>query len=236
MAFSLKIIVLSLILAAKYSSATPIPESKFDFKELDTEEKFVQHIKNKFNRDELTPKEILAVFFIREYKKFFNFFYTESVSLSEAILADPEILNNDLPAVKEFAKNLTDYLDKTKNINGIEDELNLLILFGNYTDMYETKELEEPTKLDYLIEGYLNKHGMDKFIEESKQRLDKAIVEFFVEFDKFKATLDEKDLEKYKKFIEFVNELKTKDSIESRLECYSNFFTTDDDDDGEDKN
>lgn len=184
----------------------------------------------------MTPKEILAVFLIREYKKFFNFFYAESVSLSEAILADPEILHNDLPAVKEFAKNLTDYLDKTKNVNDIEDELNLLILFGNYTDMYETKELEEPTKLDYLIEGYLNKHGMEKFSEESKQRLDRAIIEFFVEFDKFKATLDEKDLEKYKKFIEFVNELKTKDSIESRLECYLNFFTTDDDDDNEDKN
>uniref|UniRef100_A0A1B0G1M2 Uncharacterized protein n=1 Tax=Glossina morsitans morsitans TaxID=37546 RepID=A0A1B0G1M2_GLOMM len=91
--------------------------------------------------------------------------FRESVKVSQGVLADTEVTDNEDQDVKEFVKNLTEYLEEAKSADDIEQKLSSFVHFYKFVERFDTEDLQRPTKTDILIESYLNKHGLDKFGE-----------------------------------------------------------------------
>uniref|UniRef100_A0A1A9W3V9 Uncharacterized protein n=1 Tax=Glossina brevipalpis TaxID=37001 RepID=A0A1A9W3V9_9MUSC len=218
--FNLKVVILSVILVAHYTLATPIPEEDTKQVVYDEEmaERIAQLIKGDYNKEDLSVKDEYILFVINESKKLYEYFHEESTKLSEDVLADKEVTENEDEDVKDFVKKLSTYLEMAKSADNVEEKLTSLVYFYKLMEKYETEDLKDPTKTDFLIEGYLKKHGMEKFDEEFEKRCNEFLKEFLERAEEVKKTFNEQELEKYSIFIEILEELKKDLSIESRLD------------------
>uniref|UniRef100_A0A1A9UTV7 Uncharacterized protein n=1 Tax=Glossina austeni TaxID=7395 RepID=A0A1A9UTV7_GLOAU len=216
--FHLKVVVLAIILVAQYSLAAPIAEEEAEPSFSEDRERIAQLIKGDYNKEVLSAKDEFILFVVNETKKFFEYFYERSVKVSEGVLADTEVTDNKDQDVKEFVKNLTEYLEEAKSADDIEKKLSSFVHFYKFVERFDTEDLQRPTKTDVLIEGYLNKHGLDKFGEEFEKLCPDFLKQFIEKAEEVKKTLDEKDLKKYAKFIEVIRELKEHLATESRLD------------------
>uniref|UniRef100_A0A1B0BVJ7 Uncharacterized protein n=1 Tax=Glossina palpalis gambiensis TaxID=67801 RepID=A0A1B0BVJ7_9MUSC len=211
---NLKVVVFSIILVAHYCLASPIPEGEAAPSFSEDRERIAQLIKGDYNKDLLSAKDEFILSIANDTKNFFEYFYQRSVKVSEDVLADTEVTNNEDQNVKEFVKNLTEHLEEAKSAADIEQKLSSFVHFYKLMERFDTEDLKSPTKIDILIEGYLNKHGLDKFDEEFKKLCHPFLKQFIEKAEEVKKTLDERDLKKYSNFIEVIENLNEHLTIE----------------------
>lgn len=177
-----------------------------------------QLIKGEYDKDDLSAKDKYMLFVINESKKLYEFFRDETTKVSEALLADTELTENEDEEVKEFLKKIQEYLDKSKDADNVEEKLTAVGFFFKLMDNYDAPNTKDPSKAVVLIDGYLNKHGMEKFSEEFEKLSNDFLKEFIEKSEELKKDLTEEELEKYALFIEIIDELKKDLTIESRLD------------------
>uniref|UniRef100_A0A1A9ZHT9 Uncharacterized protein n=1 Tax=Glossina pallidipes TaxID=7398 RepID=A0A1A9ZHT9_GLOPL len=218
--FNLKFIILAVILVARYSSAIPVPDDDVKPDVLDKEmtERIAQLIKGDYDKDDLSVRDKYILYVINESKKLYEYFREESTKVSEALLADTELTENEDEEVKEFLKKIQEYLDKSKNADNVEEKLTALAFFYKLMENYDALNTKDPSKAVILVDGYLKKHGMEKFGEEFEKRSNDFLKEFIEKAEEVKKDLTEEQLEKYAVFIEIIDELKKDLTIESRLD------------------
>uniref|UniRef100_A0A1A9UTV6 Uncharacterized protein n=1 Tax=Glossina austeni TaxID=7395 RepID=A0A1A9UTV6_GLOAU len=229
--FNLKFIILAVILVACYSSAIPIPDDDVKPEVFDEEmtARIAQLVKGEYDKDDLSVKDKYILFVINESKKLYEYFHEESTKVSEALLADTEVTENEDEEVKEFVKKIHEYLEKVKDADNVEEKVVALAFFYKLMEKYDTDNIKDPSKSVLLIEGYLKKHGLEEFDDEFEKRCSEFLKEFIEKAEEVKKDFTEEQLEKYAVFIEILEELKKDLTIESRLDLLFDKVTVDKD-------
>ncbi|KAI9585164.1 uncharacterized protein LOC119633779 [Glossina fuscipes] len=218
--FNLKFIIVAVILVARYSSAIPIPDANAKPEVFDEEmtARIEQLVKGDYDKDDLSVKDKYILFVIDESKKLYEYFHEQSTKVSEALLADTDVTENEDEDVKEFVKKLHEYLEKAKNADNVEEKLTTLVFFFKLMEQYDADNIKDPSKGVVVADGYLKKHGMEEFGEEFEKRCSEFLKEFIEKAEEVRKDFTEEQLEKYAVFIEILEELKKDLTIESRLD------------------
>ncbi|XP_073822601.1 uncharacterized protein [Musca autumnalis] len=177
------------------------------------------------NVDQLTPKDQLLYFTLIAFRDISQNYVDRAANISQDIIKDEDLKRNDSPIIKEFRKNITDFLQQYEKYEELDELFNLVDLYSNTTSQYFEMDTAKATVDMLSIESKLKKYGSDDLDREFEKQFLLFVDRFYAEMQGYKEKLSQDEMKKEAApMFEWLEEFKPIQNIEEKILSFEKFF------------
>lgn len=204
---------------------------EWDYSGLNSNEVLSSNIANEIGNanqsesaEQLTPKDQLLYFTLIAFRDISQSYVDRAANISHSILNDDDLKPNDSPLIKEFLKNITEFMERYEKYEEIDELFNLVDLYSNTTSHYFELDaaLASPDVLN--IERKLKKYGSDDLDREFEKEFLRFVDRFYEQMDEYKGKLSEEELKKEMAMLQWLEEFKPIENTEEKIISFEKFF------------
>lgn len=177
----------------------------------------------------MNPEEYLVFQTFEGFQEMCQEYVDQAAAISVNLLHDQGLRTAPGSTIKQFNKNITEFLEKYERLDEPIELFELADWFSDTTSHYFEMAPGSATPEMITIEGKLNEYDVDDLEKQMEQKFEKFFDNFLSNFQEFKLKLTREEFSRHKDLLEWSEELKQLTNIEEKVKSFGEFFSFFDD-------